>query len=97
MLLPLSGKFVFFFTCIHFQCAINPSNIPGLEHFKQELISRLDSRTLPFERRHRWCKQRAKHLSAERCACKPLASCLLTNHTSDDVIVTHALQKMIDQ
>jgi len=53
MLLPLSGKFVLVFTCIHFQCAINPSNIPGLEHFKQELISRLDSRTLPFERRHR--------------------------------------------
>jgi len=38
----------------------------------QELISRLDSQTLPLEPRHR-AKQRAKHLSAERCACKLFA------------------------
>jgi len=29
----------------------------------------------------------AKQLSAEPCACKPLASCLLAEHASADVIV----------
>jgi len=54
---------------------------------RQELVSRLDSRTLPLEPRHR-CT------SSVLITClrnDMLASCLLTKHTPDDVIVTHAL------
>ena len=54
---------------------------------KQELISRLDSRTLPFEPRHR-CTSSVLSTCLRNDV---LASCLLTKHTPDDVIVTHAL------
>jgi len=40
-------------------------------------------------------KQFAKQLSAERCACKPLASCLLTEHASADVIVLFIVLEQI--
>jgi len=53
----------------------------------QELISRLDSRTLPLEPRHR-CTSSALSTCLRNDV---LASCLLTKHAPDDVIVTHAL------
>jgi len=54
---------------------------------KQKLISRLDSRTLPLEPRHR-CKSSVLSTCLRNDV---LASYLLTKHTPNDVIVTHAL------
>ena len=53
----------------------------------QELISSLDSRTLPLEPRHR-CTSSVLSTCLRNDV---LASCLLTKHAPDDVIVTHAL------
>jgi len=53
----------------------------------QELISRLDSRTLLLEPRHR-CTSSVLSTCLRNDV---LASCLLTKHTPDDVIVTHTL------
>ena len=58
----------------------------GLQIVKQELISRLDSRTLPLEPRHR-CTSSVLSTCLRNDV---LASCFLTKHTPDDV--THALQ-----
>jgi len=58
-----------------------------LLQIKQELISRLDSRTLPLEPRHR-CTSSVLYISI--CLRNDvLARCLLTKHAPDDVIVTH--------
>jgi len=59
----------------------------GLVIHVKELISRLDSRTLPLEPRHR-CTSSVLSTCLRNDV---LASCLLTKHTPDDVIVTHAL------
>jgi len=53
----------------------------------QELISRLDSRTLPLEPHHS-CTSSVLSTCLQNDV---LASCLPTKHTPDDVIVTHAL------
>ena len=50
--------------------------------YLQELISRLDSRTLPLEPRHR-CTSSVLSTCLRNDV---LASCLLTKHTPDDVM-----------
>ena len=54
---------------------------------EKELISRLDSRTLPLEPRHR-CTRSVLSTCLRNDV---IASSMLTKHTPDDVIVTHAL------
>ena len=54
----------------------------------QELISRLDSRTLPLEQPRHRCTSSVLSTCLRNDV---LASCLLTKHAPDDVIVTHAL------
>jgi len=72
-------------TCLPGTC------LPGLyqqcANRQQEQISRLDSLTLPLESRHR-CTSSVLSTCLRNDV---LASCLLTKHTPDDVIVTHAL------
>jgi len=67
-------------------------SIARQNQYWQELISRLDSRTLPLEPRHR-CTSTVLSTWLRN---NVLASCLLTKHVTpdhgpDDVIVTHAV------
>ena len=57
------------------------------EENEQELISRLDSRTLPLQPCHR-CTSSVLSTCPRNDV---LASCLVTKHTPDDMIVTHPI------